>query len=174
MFKKRKTTGGFTLVETLTAAGILSFIITLSFAGFSYFSNKAPEFTDELSYHKAVHNAFLMIENKLSQAIEIIDPIPVLTGGSLTFKDRDNSIVTMKIDAPSSMLCTYINGSAEKQRNGFIPLKVKNIENVEFTALSPAYVMVKIKLKTGSRSINAAKIADSVFFIKLDNANMNI
>jgi len=127
---------------------------------------------NEVFAQQAARNASNIIEKRLSQASEIVSPFPVKSSPELIFKEVDGRNVKLKLDAndPASPLQSYdaeTDALESIDRQFFIC--IKNVEKIDFTTLSPAAVMIRIKFK--KKSSNSKGLAESAFFVRLKNAN---
>lgn len=169
-FKPNKKSA-FTIIEILTAVALLSLVVTISISSFGFFNKKIPEMSSELTIHKSIQTANMLIDARLSQAVEIISPRPVKDSEQLIFKDKDGALVTLKIDKKSQTLMSFRENIAEKFDKGITPLNIRDIESAIFTALSPAALMIRIKAadknKTGIGN-------ESLLIIRLKNSTANL
>lgn len=156
----------FTLIETLMAIAVFSLVITGSYYIFSYFSQKIPGLNEEIAVQRVYRTADQILEKRLSQAVEIIEPAPVKTLGYVKFKEIDGRVITLK--AGGGVVATYdMAGNLEKASEDFYPIYIKNVDSVDFTALSYSSLMVKIKFKnSGEKDFNGA-----IFVVRFKNAN---
>jgi prepilin-type N-terminal cleavage/methylation domain-containing protein len=156
----------FTLIETLMSIAVFSLVITGSYYIFNYFSQKIPGLNEEIAVQRVYRTADQLLEKRLSQAVEIIEPAPVKTLDYIKFKEIDGRIITLK--GGGGVLATYDQaGNLEKATEDFYPIYIKNVDSVDFTALSYSSLMVKIKFKnSGEKDFNGA-----IFVVRFKNAN---
>lgn len=156
----------FTLVETLMAIAVFSLVITGSYYIFNYFTQKIPGLNEEIAVQRVYRTADQLLEKRLSQAVEILEPAPVKTLNYIKFREIDGRIITLK--SVDGVLATYDqSGNLEKASEDFYPLYIKNVDSADFTALSYSSLMVKIKFKnSGEKDFSGA-----IFVVRFKNAN---
>ncbi len=156
----------FTLVETLIAIAVFSLVITGSYYIFNYFSKKIPGLNEEIAVQRVYRTADQLLEKRLSQAVEIIEPAPVKTLDYIKFKEIDGRIIFLKLQ--DGVLATYDHaGNLEKASEDFYPIHIKNVDSADFTALSYSSLMVKIKFKNSSEK----DFSGAIFVVRFKNAN---
>ncbi len=158
--------GAFTFVETLMAIAVFSLVITGSYYIFNYFTQKIPGLNEEIAVQRVYRTADQLLEKRLSQAVEILEPAPVKTLDYIKFKEIDGRIIFLKLQG--GVLATFDQaGNLEKASEDFYPIYIKNVDSVDFTALSYSSLMVKIKFKnSGEKDFSGA-----IFVVRFKNAN---
>lgn len=165
----------FTIVEVMIAFAIFSLAIAVSVSTFSFFSSKTPVLEGEIFAQQNARVASYILERRLSQAAEILSPVPVSSAEELVFKEFDGRIVKIIInpDDPIKALQSF-NFTTGALEPADMPMRVyvKNIEKIFFTALSPAAVMIRVKMKKNDPK--AKETGESAFFVRLKNANATL
>lgn len=156
------------------SVGLASFVIMLVVAGYSYFHSKTPDLNEEVLMSRTTRVAGQILEKRLSEGIEILYPKAVGTDNRLTFVDRDSREVSLELQEVSGKatkcLRSLRNGMPEAPP--LRPVYIDDVEDVSFTTLSPAQVMIKIKFsRLEDVNFNKRSYPGSVFVIGLKNAN---
>lgn len=169
----------FTVLEIMIAFAIFSLAIAVSVSAFSFFSTNTPVLEGEVFAQQATRNASYIIERRLAMAAEIASPIPVKSASELIFKEADGRYIKLKLNAedPASPLQSY-NYNEKTKSDTLEPtdkplfVYVKNVEKINFTTLSPAAAMIRIKFR--KKNEKSKDIGESAFFVRLKNANATL
>lgn len=164
----------FSLVEIMVSLGIFSLIIVAALSAHSFLGAKMPNFGEEVITQRNIRLSAMVLERRLSQAMEILEPLPVATSPRLLFRDVDGGTVETYVSG--GVLQTFRKGSPENGIQGIAgivpPVRIKNVEEAKFTVISPSQVLVRIRYSafvkdSGGRS---GKFSGSVFVVRLKNA----
>ncbi|KAF1080406.1 MAG: hypothetical protein GQF41_3230 [Candidatus Rifleibacterium amylolyticum] len=167
---------GFTIVEVLIALGIFSIVLAGVIQVYSVFSRRLPGLTQEVSLHQSLRLADALLANRIARGAEIINPDPVKTSEELVFRDTDNEWIKVRLH--NGFLRSFReNGTPEidMAKPGIRPINLRDVEMVEFTVMSPASVMIKLKFGSGKDrdsgfGLEMADSGGSVFLVRLKNA----
>ena len=165
----------FTIVELMIAFAIFSVALTVVISSFSFFSGKTTDMEVEVFLQQDVRNASYKLERRLSLAAEIISPKPVNSKDELIFRDLSGKKIKVKKTSgdPNNPIQTFEENDMPEQAAGKNqPVYIKNVESVLFTTLSPSAVMIKIQFKAvGDKK---KKASESIFYVRLKNANATL
>ncbi|HOT78103.1 MAG TPA: prepilin-type N-terminal cleavage/methylation domain-containing protein [Candidatus Wallbacteria bacterium] len=168
---KRRDAGrrAFTMVETMISIALFSMVITVGFYIFNYFSKKIPGLNEEVAVQRVYRTADQLLEKRLARAVEIIEPSPVKTLGYVKFRELDGRIVVLK--AENGALASFdAAGVPEKADEEIYPVYIKNVESVNFTALSYGALMIGIKFKNSGEK----DYSGSIFVVRFKNVNSSM
>ena len=167
---------GFTIVEVLIALGIFSIVLAGVIQVYSVFSRRLPGLTQEVSLHQSLRLADALLANRIARGAEIITPDPVKTSEEMVFRDTDNEWIKVRLH--NGFLRSFReNGTPEidMAKQGIRPINLRDVEMVEFTVMSPASVMIKLKFGSGKDrdsgfGLEMEDSGGSVFLVRLKNA----
>ncbi len=172
----RMANQGFTIVEVLVALGIFSLVLTGVTSVYSLFSRQLPGLTQEVSLHHSLRMADALLGNRIARGAEIISPNPVKTSRELVFRDVDNEWIKLKL-SQGCLRSFREDGTPEidSVKPGVKPVNLRDVEMVEFTVMSPASVMIKLKFdkrkdRDSGRGLEMNDFSGSVFVVRLRNA----
>lgn len=173
---QRNRNKGFTIVETLVALGIFSLVIVGVSSVYSVFSRQLPGLSQEVSLHHSLRLADLLLVNRIARGSEIISPDPVKSSEELVFRDVDNEWIKLKLH-DGSLRSFRESGVPEIKaiKKGIKPINLRDVEMVEFTVLSPASVLIKLKFgrnkdRDSGLGLDVKDFSGSVFLVRLKNA----
>jgi len=162
------------LIEIMTSLGLIGLVIVTTLSMNSFLGKKMPGFGEEVLTQRSVRLSAIILERRLSQAMEVLEPVPVMSSTKLVFRDIDGETVETYIS--DGTLQSFRKGLPENGVQGLSgiipPIRIKNVEEAKFTTLSPSEVLVRLKfsnLVKDSRG-NIGKISGSVFVVRLKNA----
>ncbi len=167
---------GFTIVEVLVALGIFSLVLVGVTSVYSLFSRQLPGLTQEVSLHHSLRLADALLGNRISRGAEVISPNPVNSSAELVFRDVDNEWIKIKLS--QGCLRSFRESGAPEINSvkpGIKPVNLLDVEMVEFTVMSPASVMIKLKFgrnkdRDSGRGMEMHDFSGSVFIVRLRNA----
>lgn len=171
-----KNNQGFTIVETLMALGIFGMLLAGISSAYSLFSRQLPGLSQEVSLHHSLRMADAILVNRIARGSEVISPDPVKTAEELVFRDVDNEWIKLKLHQ-GCLRSFRENGAPEIQsvKKGIKPINLRDVDMVEFTVLSPASVLIKLKFGKGKDrdsglGLDMKDFSASVFLVRLKNA----
>lgn len=174
--RPKKLNQGFTIVETLMALGIFALVIAGVSTVYSLFSRQLPGLTQEVSLHHSLRLADALLVSRIARGSEIISPDPVKSSEELVFRDVDNEWIKIKLHQ-GCLRSFRENGTPEIKmgKKGTRAINLRDVEMVEFTVLSPASVMIKLKFgkekdRDSGFGLDIDEFSGSVFMVRLKNA----
>lgn len=166
---------GFTIVETLIALTIFSLVIAGVSSVYSLFSRQLPGLSQEVSLHHSLRLADALLVSRVARGSEIINPDPVKTSEELVFRDVDNEWIKLRLHQ-GCLRSFRENGTPEIQapKKGVRPINLRGVDAAEFTVLSPASVMIKLKFgrekdRDSGLGLETSDFSGSVFMVRLKN-----
>lgn len=171
-----KINQGFTIVEVLVALGIFGILLVGVSSVYSVFSRQLPGLSQEVSLHQSLRLADAVLVNRIARGSEIISPDPVKTSEELVFRDVDNEWIKLKLHQ-GCLRSFRENGAPEIEaiKKGIKPINLRDVDMVEFTVLSPASLLIKLKFGKGKDrdsgfGLDMKDFSGSVFLVRLKNA----
>lgn len=167
---------GFTLPEILVAFALFGLVLVGAGAVYSLFSRQLPGLSQEVSLHHSLRIADALLVNRIARGAEIISPDPVKTSEELVFRDVDNEWIKVKLHQ-GCLRSFRENGAPEIEsfKKGIRPINLRDVELAEFTVMSPASVMIRIKFNKGKErdsgwGLDTHEFSGSIFLVRLQNA----